>query len=142
MMRASGQLDDPSPVKPEMQDKGRPASFIAGAAGEGVATGATRNLAETSNAEGMRCSGQLERTIAGTAEGSKPRGNLRIRTPAQQKGSGEGATWRRNPCGAGRMRKRGDPQLHRQAERDDALIHRAKDHPGSKEEGMGTRMPR
>ena len=28
--------------KPEMQDKGRPESFIAGAAGEGGSTGATR----------------------------------------------------------------------------------------------------
>jgi len=29
------------------------------------------------------------------------------------------------------LRKRGDLQPHRQAERDDALIHRAKDHPES-----------
>jgi len=57
MMRASGRLDDPSPVKPEMQDEGQPESFITGAAGEGGSTGATRNLAETGNAKGMRRSG-------------------------------------------------------------------------------------
>jgi hypothetical protein len=69
--------------------------------------------------------------IAGTAEDPKPRGNPRIRTPAQQKGSGEGATWRRNPGRAGRSRKRGNLPPDREAERDDALIHRAKDHPES-----------
>ncbi|HMG87541.1 MAG TPA: hypothetical protein VK574_17540 [Terracidiphilus sp.] len=53
MMRTSGRLDDPSPVKPEMQGKGRPEFFIAGAAGEGESNGATRNSAETSNAKGM-----------------------------------------------------------------------------------------
>jgi len=119
-MRESGRLDDRSPVKPEMQDEGKPKSYIRGAAEEVGATGETRNPAETSTAEGMRSSGQLERTIAGTAEGPKPRGNLRIRTPAQQKGSGEGATWRRNPGGAGGSRKRGNLPPHRQAERDDA----------------------
>jgi len=92
MMRASGQLDDRSPVKPEMQDKGRPESFIAGAAGEGGSTGATRETRWNRQRQRHARSGQLERTIAGTAEGSKPRGNPRIRTPAQQKGSGEGAT--------------------------------------------------
>jgi len=35
MMRTSGRLDDLSPVKPEMQDKGRPESYITGGAGEG-----------------------------------------------------------------------------------------------------------
>jgi len=104
-----------------MQDKGRPESFIAGAAGEGGSTGATRETRWNRQRQRHARSGQLERTIAGTAEGSKPRGNPRIRTPAQQKGSGEGATWRRNPGGAGRSRKRGDLQPHRQAERDDAL---------------------
>jgi len=55
-MRESGRLDDPSPVKPEMRDKGKLESYIAGAAGVARATGETRNLAETSNAEGMRSS--------------------------------------------------------------------------------------
>jgi hypothetical protein len=56
-MRASGQLGDPSPVKPEMQDEGKPKSYIRGAAEEVGATGETRNLAKTSTAEGMRSSG-------------------------------------------------------------------------------------
>jgi len=30
-MRESGRLDDPSPVKPEMQDEGKPESYIAAA---------------------------------------------------------------------------------------------------------------
>jgi hypothetical protein len=32
-MRTSGRLGDPSPVKPEMQDEGKPKSYIGGAAG-------------------------------------------------------------------------------------------------------------
>jgi len=38
-MRASGRLDDPSPVKPEMQDEGKPKSYIGGEAGGKQATG-------------------------------------------------------------------------------------------------------
>jgi len=38
-MRPSGRLDDLSPVKPEMQDEGKPKSYIGGAAGGKQATG-------------------------------------------------------------------------------------------------------
>jgi len=74
---------------------------------EATGTGATRNLAETGNAEGMRSSGQLGRTIAGTAEGPKPRGNLRIRTPAQQKGSGVRGNPEPQPGRSGKMQEAG-----------------------------------
>jgi len=56
-MRESRRLDDPSPVKPEMQDMGKPKSYIGGDAGRQAGNGATRNLAETGSAEGMRGSG-------------------------------------------------------------------------------------
>jgi hypothetical protein len=56
-MRESGRLDDPSPVKPEMQEEGKPKSYIGALQEEVGATGATRNPAETSTAEGMRSSG-------------------------------------------------------------------------------------
>jgi len=38
-MRASGRLGDPSPAKPEMQDEGKPKSYIGGEAGGKQATG-------------------------------------------------------------------------------------------------------
>jgi hypothetical protein len=76
---------------------------------EAGATGETRNLAKTSIAEGMRSSGQLERTIAGTAEGPKPRGNLRSRTPAQQKGSEVRGNPETQPGLGGKMQDAGRP---------------------------------
>jgi large subunit ribosomal protein L6 len=53
MMRTSGRLDDPSPVKPEMQDKGRPESSSQAGQEKARASGATRSLTETGNAKGM-----------------------------------------------------------------------------------------
>jgi len=100
--------------------RGNPSSTSRALQEEAGATGATRNPAETSTAEGDTKFGATRMESAGTAEGPEPRGNLRIRTPAQQKGSGYGATRSRNPGGAGRCRRRGDPQPHQQAERDDA----------------------
>jgi len=74
---------------------------------EATGTGATRNLAETGKAEGMQSSGQLEWTIAGTAEGPKPRGNLRIRAPAHQKGSGVRGNPEPQPGRSGKMQEAG-----------------------------------
>jgi len=95
-MRRSGRLDHPSPVKPEMQDEGKPKSYIGGAAGGRQATGKLETWLKPSIAEGMKF-GVTRTFIAGTAEGPKPRGNPRHRTPAQEKGSAEGATRKRNP---------------------------------------------
>jgi len=118
-MRESGRLDDPSPVKPEVRNKGQPEDRIAGDAGGAGATRETWNPAETGSVEGIRSSGKLE-----------------WRSPAQPKGRGRWAT-----IGIGRrlsQRKRGrgnlepqprlggkienaaNPQLDRQAKMVDA----------------------
>jgi len=125
-MRESGRLDDRSPVKPEMQDEGKPKSYIRGAAEEVGATGETRNPAETSTAEGMRSSGQLERTIAGTAEGPKPRGNLRIRTPAQEKGSEVRGNPETQPGLGGKMQEAGQLATSSTGRTGRCMIHWAK----------------
>jgi len=91
MMRASGRLDDPSPVKPEMQGKGRPESYITGGAGEGEPPGqlgaslkpATPKACDVrGNSSGRRrhsrrpeTKGQPEDSDAGSAERERGRGN-------------------------------------------------------------------
>jgi len=91
MMRASGRLDDPSPVKPEMQGKGRPESYITGGAGEGEPPGqlgaslkpATPKACDVrGNSSGHRrhsrrpeTKGQPEDSDAGSAERERGRGN-------------------------------------------------------------------
>jgi hypothetical protein len=94
-MRESGRLDDPSPVKPEVRNKGQPEDRIAGDAGGAGATRETWNPAETGSVEGIRSSGKLE-----------------WRSPAQPKGRGRWAT-----IGIGRrlsQRKRGRGNLEPQ----------------------------
>ena len=92
MMRASGRLDNPSPVKPEMQDKGQLGSSIAGAAGSGEPPGklgaslipATPKACDVrGNSNGHRrhrrrpeTKGQPEDSDAGSARRERGRGNL------------------------------------------------------------------
>jgi len=90
-MRTSGRLDDPSPVKPEMQDEGQPESYIRGAAG-GERPGQLGTLPKPAppkacdvrgNSNGHRrhsrrteAKGQPEDSDAGSAERERGRGNL------------------------------------------------------------------
>jgi len=92
MMRTSGRLDDPSPVKPEMQDEGQPESSITGAAGEGERPGQLGTLLKPvtpkacdvrGNSNGHRrhrrrfeTKGQPEDSDAGSAKRERGRGNL------------------------------------------------------------------
>jgi len=106
-MRESGRLDNPSPVKPEMWDEGKPEFYIRGAAGE---SGRHRGNSEPRGNQHRRRHAKFGVTradIAGTAEGTKPRGNLRIRTPAQQKGSGVRGNPEPQPGRSGRMQEAG-----------------------------------
>ena len=70
-MRESGRLEDPSPVKPEMQDEGQPETCIRGAA-RSAGTGATWNFI-TGSAEDAKVRGNSN-PIAGTAKWTEDRG--------------------------------------------------------------------
>jgi hypothetical protein len=101
-MRASGRLDDPSLVKPEMLDKGQPESFIAGAAGKGERPGQLGTSLE-----------------AATLKACDVRGNSSGPSPAQPKARNQGATQgfgrRLSTKGAGK----GQPGDATRAERED-----------------------
>jgi hypothetical protein len=122
-MRESGRLDNPSPVKPEMQGEGKPESYIAGAAGGG---GSHRGNSEPHrNRQRRRYAkfGVTRASIAGTAEGSKPRGDLRIRTPAQQKGSGVRGNPETQPELGGKMQEAGQPATSSTGRTGRCMIH-------------------
>jgi len=108
-MRESGRLDNPSPVKPEMWDEGKPKFYIRGAAGE---SGRNRGNSEPRGNQHRRRHAKFGVTradIAGTAEGTEPRGNLRIWTPPQQKGSEVRGNPETQPGLGGKMQEAGRP---------------------------------
>ena len=91
-MRESGRLDDPSPVKPEMQDEGKPKSYIRGATGGKQATGRLGTWLKPAppkecevrgdsnvhrrHSRRTEAKGQPEDSDAGSGERERGRGNL------------------------------------------------------------------
>ena len=101
-MRGSRRLETPSPVKPEMQDLGRP-----GDSSEALRrkwrNGATRARRKPAARKDARF-GATRRPFAGTAKGLKIRGNPENRRRRGRLGAEYGATRRRKPGQAGRCR--------------------------------------
>ena len=121
-MRASGRLDDPSPVKPEMQDEGQPKSFIRGAAGGKQATGQLETWLKPAppkacevrgNSNGHRrhsrrteAKGQPEASDAGPGERERGRGNPETQPGLSGKMQGAGQL---ASSSTGRTRRLHDP---------------------------------
>jgi hypothetical protein len=108
-MRKSGRLDNPSPVKPEVQDEGQPKSYIAGVAGGGerhwgnpepgrnqqrrryAKFGATR-ADHRRHSRRTEDKGQPEDSDAGSAERERGTGQPGNATRAGWEDAGSGAT--------------------------------------------------
>jgi len=129
-MRASGQLDEPSPVKPEMQDKGRPESSITGAAGEGERPGQLGTLPKPATPKACE--------VRGNSNGHR-RHSRRLEAKGQPEGSDAGSTERERgkgnletqPGRSGRIEGAGQLATSSTGRTGRCMIHRAKDHPES-----------
>jgi len=77
-MRDSGKLEDRSPAKPEMWDKGQPKACIRGDAHGGVTKRGDSRSDKTSIAEASILEA-TQGSIAGTAKERKMRGDSQIR---------------------------------------------------------------
>jgi len=95
-MRASGRLDDPSPVKPEMQDEGKLKSYIGGEAGGKQATGRPETWLKPAapKVREVRGNSSIHRRHSRRTEA---KGQPEVSVPAQEKGRVEGATRKPNP---------------------------------------------
>jgi hypothetical protein len=96
--RESRRLDDRSPVKPEVRNEGQPEVRIAGEAG---GSRSHRGNPEPCGNRQRQKASEARRNPSGDRRHSRrdeeDGANHRNRTPAQQNGSGEGATRNRNP---------------------------------------------
>jgi hypothetical protein len=117
-----GRLDDPSPVKPEMQDEGKPKSYIRGAAGGKQATGRLGTWLKPAppkecevrgdsnlhrrHSRRTEAKGQPEDSDAGSGERERGRGN-----PETQPGLG------------GKMQEAGQPATSSAGRTGRCLIH-------------------
>jgi hypothetical protein len=107
-MRESGRLDDPSPVKPEVwRVKGNLNDRIAGdAGGSGSNRGNSEPRLKPAALKASEARGNPSGDRRHSRRDDEDGANHRNRTPAQQNGSGEGATRNRNPGWAGRSEMR------------------------------------
>jgi len=111
-MRESGRLDDPSPVKPEVQNKGQPEICIAGAAGgKRERLGQPGTLLKPAPSKAWEVRGNLNGTSPAQPKTRERGGNPKDSDAGSAKRERDtGQPGKRNPGWAGRSRFAANPQ--------------------------------
>jgi len=123
--------------KPEMQDEGQPKSSIAGVAGGGENHRGNPGACQNQRRRRHEKFGATRADIAGTAEGSKPRGNPKHRTPAQHKGSEVRGNPETQPGRSGKMQDAGQLATSSAGRTGRCMIHRAIRSSGKRQRPQG-----